>query len=212
MSLPGRGAPGSVLVTAFEPFGGARINASAQLASALGERDVRFDVHILPVVAGSAENRAKSVFLARPDSYRWVVSLGEAGPEPEVRLEWIAVNWDDFRIPDNAGQTIPGARIIADGPAGLFSTFDLPGVAQTLEGLTAVPVRLSLSAGNFLCNRLAYSLLNEAWSVPYTFIHVPNLRPETGPDVFNDILDTLAAVCDELENQAESRSGGTLLR
>lgn len=211
MNRPAPGTPRSVLLTAFEPFGGAAINASAQLAEALAERDSRFDLHILPVVAGEAESMAKAAYAAGSSGYRWALSLGEAGPEPEVRLEWIAANWDDFRIPDNAGQTISGARIVADGPAAWFATFDLPGIARSLVDSTPLPVRLSLAAGNFLCNRLAYSLLHERWPVPYTFVHVPSLRPNQGPDRFGELLETMAVVCNELENQVEGQPGGTLL-
>jgi len=201
-----------VLLTAFEPFGGAPINTSAELAQTLAERDGRFDLHILPVVASDAESVAKAAYAAGASRYRWALSLGEAGPEPEVRLEWIAVNWDDYRIPDNAGQTIEGAQIVADGPAAWFATFDLPGIASALADSTPLPVRLSLSAGNFLCNRLAYSLLHERWPVPYTFIHVPSLRPGHGAERFGELLETLVVVCNELENRADSHSGGTLLR
>jgi pyrrolidone-carboxylate peptidase len=59
---------------------------------------------VLPVIRGEAEDAALRALRAMADDDNrpgFMISLGEA-PCAEVRLEKVAINWDDFRIPDNA--------------------------------------------------------------------------------------------------------------
>ena len=111
-----------------------------------------------------------------------MVSLGEAGPERVVRLEKVAVNWDDFRIRDNGGGQPRDAAIRAGGADARFATLPVGRIARDLEGRTPLPVQVSLTAGAFVCNHLSYAMLEAMASgdipaVPYLFIHVPSWRP-----------------------------------
>ncbi len=198
--------PPSVLITAFEPFGGSSVNASSLVAQELARRDGRYAVRELPVVAGVAEAAAFAAWDESPH-FRWAASLGEASSEPVVRLEWIAVNWDDFRILDNAGNLHDGRKIRQDGPPALVSTFDLPAVAQTLSGQTPLPVIVSTSAGNFLCNRLSFQMLNHGRVAPYAFVHVPCWRPDNGAALFEDLVATVARVFETFDRIARDSEG-----
>jgi len=202
-----------ILLAAFEPFGGAAVNASLLVARRLIEDDPALGLIALPVARGQAERvllgaLAECARAETPPPPTVVLALGEARGATDVRLEKVAVNWDDFRIPDNAGSQPRDQPIRADGPAAYFATLPVSQVAARLAGKTPVPVVVSLSAGSFVCNHLAYAVLDAlatnalGLSVPppvFGFIHVPAARPEdTGSGVpsLDDIAATVRAVVD----------------
>lgn len=199
--------PAFFLLAAFEPFNGAAVNASLEVAHRLAENDPALDLVVLPVVRGEAERVLLGALAGRSENNgtaapRLVIALGEAGNSAEVRLEKVAVNWDDFRIPDNAGNQPRDEAIVSDGPAAYFATLPVARIAADLAGQTPVPVVVSLSAGSFVCNHFAYAVLHAlATKKPATgtplppafgFIHVPALRPETERDA-SLTLDAIAA-------------------
>ena len=196
-----------ILLTAFEPFGSAHVNASQEAARLLAEADPRLVCITLPVVRGEAERIALAALndlTAAGTPPALMISLGEAGPEPLfVRLEKVAINWDDFRIPDNAGDQPRDTAIAPDGPAAYFSTVPVAQVAEALRGKTPIPVRVSLSAGAYLCNHLAYSALHALAAqgppvCPYLFVHIPAWRPESDLSLeaiaatVRDVIDAIA--------------------
>jgi pyroglutamyl-peptidase len=181
----------AILITAFEPFGGATVNTSWEVAQLLAAQDSRIHVVQLPVVRGAAEEKAlAAVKSLAPTLY---LALGEAGAEPVVRLEKVAVNWDDFRIPDNAGNQPRNAAIRTGAPDAYFATLPVAAIAEALRDKTPLPVVVSLSAGAFLCNHLAYAVLDAGVACPFAFVHVPN---ERDPARWGAIVQTVAALCD----------------
>lgn len=168
-----------VLITAFEPFGGERINPTMLLLHKLAAPEgIELDRLVLPVEFGRAEARALEHLSAHPADC--VVSLGQAGGRSAITIERIAINLDDASIPDNAGFQPHDQPIRSDGPAAYFST--LP-VRKMLDCLVRSGARgaLSLSAGAFVCNHLMYSLLDQfsGTGVRSGFIHVPYLPEQT---------------------------------
>jgi len=203
-------SPLPILLTAFEPFGGSTMNASLETARNVSAMVPGVEVLELPVVSGLAET---SVFdrLADPRASQpsAMISLGEAGPEPVVRLEWVYVNFDDFRIPDNAGLVRKASRIEATGPAAYFAGIDLPGIVEEIGGRCPLPVVLSLSAGAFLCNHLAYAVSHRNPAIPYAFVHVPAWRPEESGFLLRDLVGTVAEILAAIRMRL---SDDTLLR
>lgn len=182
-----------LLLTAFEPFGGATINASLEAARRLAEADDSLALAVLPVVRGEAERTALAALrrlIAAGGPPALVVSLGEAS-RPCVCPERFAVNWDDFPIPDNAGNQPRGEPIVPGGP----DRYALmpPGLFPE-AGATPVPVAVSEDAGTFLCNHVAYCLAHVLDpALPYAFFHVPAARP--GDTITADaIAETLRAL------------------
>jgi pyroglutamyl-peptidase len=172
-----------VLVTGFEPFGGMSRNVSIEAARALDGRSLagaRRVARELPVVWP----RAREVLSAALDELRpaAVVSFGihaeNGGP---FRIEELAANQLDFRIPDNAGAVLTGV-IEADGPRERRASIDplALGSALLARGLT---VRLSRDAGRYLCNATYYALLGRAPRA--AFIHVP---PRNEGEPLDDII------------------------
>ena len=181
--------PPTILLSAFEPFGGAPVNASQEVARRLSGIHVPFgagetatiETLLLPVTIGDAEQTVFDRLRNGPRPLAYL-ALGEAGPERVVRLEKVYINWDDFRIPDNNGNQPRDQSIVPGGPTAYFDTLDFARTNWALEGDIPVRTDLSLSAGAFLCNHLAYCVghyfaQNPPAAIPFGFVHVPSWRP-----------------------------------
>jgi pyroglutamyl-peptidase len=166
-----------ILLSGFEPFGTFSVNPSQKLVESLLESpppELELGGIILPV----RYNEAPRLLLDKirtfePDA---VVSFGVAGGSDELRLERVAVNWDESSVPDDRGDAPRGRTILAGGPAGIFSTLPLGSLLEGLEGQN-LPARISQSAGNYLCNHLMYRTLlglqASSPPLPYGFVHIP---------------------------------------
>ena len=110
-----------------------------------------------------------------------VIMLGEAGGRYRVNPERIAINIDDFRIPDNAGNQPKDEPIIDGGPAAYFSTLPIRGITDRIVK-AHIPAAISNSAGSYLCNRLFFSVMHainvEGWATRAGFIHLPYLHDQ----------------------------------
>jgi len=166
----------AALVTGFEPYGGMRINPSAEVANVLDGTEVAgvpVVGHVLPVsFALLRENIGKILSDLEP---RIVVNLGLAPGVPTIRLERFAVNLADFEIPDNAGELLRDAPLDAASPLAFPSRLPLRAIERALLD-AGIPAQLSNSAGTFLCNATMYTVLRESGigkTVPCGFVHLP---------------------------------------
>lgn len=171
-----------LLLTAFEPFGGEGLNPSLETARQMSKIDFR---DALVRVAELPVDRYRAVAIAlelirgeRPDI---VIMLGEAGARYRVTPERVAINIDDFRIPDNAGNQPKDEPIIEGGPVGYFSTLPIRAITDRINK-AHIPAAISNSAGAHLCNRLFYSVLHtisvDGLPTKAGFIHVPYLHDQ----------------------------------
>ncbi|WP_330341943.1 pyroglutamyl-peptidase I [Streptomyces sp. NBC_00557] len=166
-----------VLVTGFAPFDGQKVNPSWQAASLVAaEPPAGFTVTAaeLPCVFGqSIQALRDAVRAAEPDL---ILCLGQAGGRPGVTVERVAVNVDDARIPDNAGNQPVDEPVVPGGPAAYFSTLPVKACVAALRA-AGVPAAVSNTAGTFVCNHVAYGLGHLiATELPHTrggFVHVP---------------------------------------
>ena len=165
-----------ILVTGFEPFGGESRNPSAEVVERLPDHIAGAEIVklLLPTVRYEAPRKvARAVEEHRPDV---VLSIGQAGGRAAVSVERVAVNLDDFRIPDNAGNQPVDEAVVPGGPDGYLT--DLP-VKAMVEAIRAagVPAEVSLSAGTFVCNHVLYAVRHFLeHHFPDTrngFIHIP---------------------------------------
>ena len=197
-----------ILLTAFDPFGGERINPAQEVAAALPERIGGAEIVKLwiPTVFGKAsEMITRAMDELRPDA---VISLGQAGGRKAVTPERIAINWMDARIPDNAGHQPKEQFIEAGGPDGCFSTLPVEAMAAAIREI-GLPGEISLSAGSFVCNEVMYRVLRHAaMAMPDThcgFIHIPFLPEQVRekPDMpclsLEDMVRALTAALEVVE-------------
>jgi pyroglutamyl-peptidase len=179
-----------MMVTAFEAFDGQTINPSLEAARAISR--VEFPGASISVVELPVERfRAIEIALENLRSLRpqAVIMLGEAGGRFRITPERVAINIDDFRIPDNAGNQPAGEPIIEGGPVGYFSTLPIRAITDSLLK-ARIPAAISNSAGAYLCNRLFFSVMHfiasERLAARAGFIHVPYLHEQAmskRPDV-----------------------------
>ena len=165
-----------MLLTAFEPFGGQRVNASKLAAEGLDGRVIgghRVVVVILPCVFGEAIAVLKrSIRRVQPDL---VIASGEAGGRAAITLERVAINVDDATIADNAGARPVDRAIAAGGPVGYWSTLPIKAIVSALKR-SRIPAAVSQTAGTFVCNHVFYGLMQvvaRRRGLRAGFVHVP---------------------------------------
>ena len=169
------------LVTGFEPFGGADVNASQRLVDALAAEPpagVELATAVLPVSWAHAANELElALELAQP---QLVVCFGQADGRAQVEVERFALNLDDGT--DDAGET-RRAEIVAGGPVAYRSALPVDAIVEALRA-AGIPATASRDAGGYLCNHVFYALMSVLGGqdgVRGGFVHVP-LLPEQALD------------------------------
>ena len=169
-----------LLITGFDPFGGAEVNPSWQAVRRLPDRVGDFVLCKLeiPTVFG----KATRVVLEKAAEFSpdVILCVGQAGGRAAVTPERIGVNIRDGRIADNEGNQPRGEFVAPDGPAAYFATVPVLAMAEAIEA-GGISATVSNSAGAFVCNDTLYGLLHAfaGTEVRCGFIHVPYL-PEQG--------------------------------
>src|SRR5262249_5857071 len=142
-------------------------------------RDAAIRVIELPVDRHRAVELAVSSIKAEQPAI--VIMLGEAGGRCRVTPERIAINVDDFRIPDNVGNQPKDESIIEGGPAPYFPTPPIRAIVDRINK-PHIPAGVSNTAGTYLCNRVFYSVMHtisaEGLTARAGFIHVPYLHDQ----------------------------------
>lgn len=167
----------TVLMTAFEPFGGESINPSWEAVRSFDGKEIggaRIVVRQLPVVfARCGEVLIQALEEIRPDR---VLCVGQAGGRSDITVERVAINVNDARIPDNDQQQPIDEPIVAEGPAAYFSTLPIKAMVAALREV-GVPASVSQTAGTFTCNNVMYQLLHWLQRSGSTarggFVHIP---------------------------------------
>ena len=167
-----------ILVTGFEPFGGEDRNPSAEVVEKLPDKISGAEIVklIIPVVREKSSTEIKkAVEKFSPDM---ILSIGQAGGRSAISVERVAVNLDDYRIPDNEGNQPVEEPVVPGGPDGYFCTVPAKQMVKAISE-AGVPAQESLSAGTFVCNHVMYRtlhLLNTCYpDKTFGFIHIPYL-------------------------------------
>ena len=169
-----------LLITGFDPFGGAAVNPSWMAVQGLPDQVGEFVLCKLEIP--TVFDLATRTVLAKAAEFSpdVILCVGQAGGRSAVTPERIGVNIRDARIADNAGNQPHGEFVAADGPAAYFSTVPVEKMAQAIQN-AGIEATVSNSAGAFVCNDTLYGLLHHfaGTAVKVGFIHVPYV-PEQG--------------------------------
>ena len=164
-----------VLVTGFEPFGGATFNPALEAVRRLPATIEGAEVVTvqIPVVFGKDAAAVEAAIDAeRPDL---VLCVGQAGGRSHITPEFVGINYANARIPDNEGNQ-PVGRLEADGPDAYFATLPVFAMVDAARA-AGVPAAVSYTAGTFCCNEVLYELLHclatRHPGVRGGFVHVP---------------------------------------
>jgi pyroglutamyl-peptidase len=172
-----------LLLTGYEPFDGAAVNPSGEVARRLDGTRIGTAMvvgRVLPVSFDRVPRLlAELIETTRPNA---LLGMGLATGEATIRLEQFAINRAHSERADNDG-TAPTERALdPDGPAARIATLPLGPIVTELRA-AGVPARLSFHAGTHCCNLWLYHALGalerRGHSAPCAFIHLPCLPEQT---------------------------------
>jgi pyroglutamyl-peptidase len=165
-----------ILLTGFEPFHKSKLNPSQEIIRRISHRSL-VAKEVLPVTFGEASQ--KLISLINQHKPTVVISLGQAEGRKEITPERIAVNIDDARIPDNAGNSPKERAIVAGGPDAYFTTLPIKNLVEKLNE-NRIPASISLSAGTFVCNHIFYAMQHHCGgkAIKSGFIHLPLMNEQ----------------------------------
>lgn len=165
-----------ILLTAFDPFGGEKVNPALEAVKLVPKSIVGADVtklEVPTVFRASIDAVARAIEETGPDA---VLMIGQAGGRADMTPERVAINIDDARIPDNQGNQPIDAPIEATGSPAYFSTLPVKAMVEAMRQ-TGLPASVSNTAGTFVCNHLMYGVLHLLTTrypkVRGGFMHVP---------------------------------------
>ena len=164
-----------VLVSGFEPFGGAKLNPSELLVAELKRIDFE-NLELSTIILPVEFDRASEILLRtiRKEKPAVVIAFGQAEGRTAINPEKVAINLDDARIPDNSGDQRKNTIIDKSGDDGYFSTLPIEKMVETMNA-GGYPAEISLSAGAFVCNHIFYVLQKELQGsgIRSGFVHLP---------------------------------------
>lgn len=208
---------GTVLLTGFDPFGGASVNPSWLAVRALhGERllDHAVVAAQLPTVFGESLRCLTALLdVHRP---ALVICVGQAGGRGAISLERVAINVDDAPIADNAGGQPIDTPVRPGAPAAYFTGLPIKAMLAELRA-AGIAAEVSQTAGTFVCNHVFYGLMRTLATrrtLRHTrggFVHVPWLPEQGAPHMaLDDIVRglRLAVQCALRVRQDEALSAG----
>ena len=169
----------NILVTGFGPFGGEPVNPALEAIKKLEGRTIENHTVVtreLPVIRFQAIEAI--IQHIRQTDPILVLAVGQAGGRLEITPERVAVNVDDFRIPDNGGLQPVDEPIVAGAPAAYWSTLPIKSMVAAMRE-AGIPASVSNSAGTFVCNHLFYGLMHHlaqsGGKIRGGFLHIPYL-------------------------------------
>ena len=194
-----------ILVTAFGSFPGASVNPTMAITAALKKRGaalrragIVLETAVLPVeFAGTCERLEELLARVRPDA---VLHLGLAGRRKAVSVEMRALNRLTILHPDAARQFSTTMQVETGGPPVRRSRFAARQLVRAISAAGA-PARLSIDAGDYLCNQVLYLSL-ALHSGPCGFIHVPKpcrMQAPGGRKTASEKRPGLASLCRAIE-------------
>ena len=195
-----------ILITAFEAFGSYSHNPCTDIANEVdGFTDATnsyFIKHkIVPVSRfRSITEVCETVEKMEPDV---LIMLGVAENKCKITPEKLAINHDDFKIPDNDGNQPAEEFIIPSAPLSYFTSLPIKSMVSQIEA-RGIPAEISYSAGTYVCNHLYFGVLHhiekQKLDLKTCFVHIPfprefGLEYNNNP-CFSDILDAVLLICD----------------
>ena len=160
-----------ILITAFEPFGGAESNITQSILFLLPDSIADWAVEkvCLPVSFKRAPIVLREAIMTySPDL---VIMLGLCPAGENIRLERFAINMMDSTKSDNDGYIPNEETIYAHQPLALQTPLSVKALAMSCAE-TGLPVVVSNSAGLYVCNRVYYEALHLQQRA--IFVHMPN--------------------------------------
>lgn len=193
-----------ILITAFEPFGGEKVNPALEamklLPDKIGEAQI-LKLELPTVFKKSIEKVWQHIDEYEPDI---VISLGQAGGRACISIERVAINIDDTTMADNEGNMPVDQPIFKDGENAYFSNLPIKNMVEDIKK-AGIPANISNTAGTYVCNHVMYGILykihKERLNIKAGFIHVPFIpeqvvnKPEKPSMSLENIVKAVEIAC-----------------
>lgn len=168
-----------VLITGFEPFGEYSENSSWEVARKVascvivGAEVVAERLPVSFVRAGAVLRSA--IDLHTPDL---LIMLGQSAVADRIKLERVALNMMDSEKGDNDGAKPDEEPIYEGEESALFTSLPIKRLRLAIKA-QGIAVKISNSAGLYVCNRIYYEALRlcKERAMQAIFVHLP-LREE----------------------------------
>jgi len=167
-----------LLVTGFDPFGGETTNPAIEAVKQLPDKIAGADIVKLevPTEFNRCAEVVRAAILAEQPNV--VLSIGQAGRRAALTPELVAINLNDGRIPDNAGQQPVDQPIQPAGAAAYFTQLPIKAMVRAIQ-TAGLPGQVSTTAGTYVCNHLMYQVqylrATEFPTLRAGFMHIPFL-------------------------------------
>ncbi len=172
----------NILLTCFEPFGGAETNISQLVAEGI-EADGLIKC-CLPV----SFRRAPQVLRESIERYQpqFILSLGQCAEGEKIRLERFAINMMDSAKGDNDGYCPDEQTIVDNAPLALRTCMNIKQLHTECVD-AGLPVIISNSAGLYVCNRIYWEAL--CYTPMALFVHIPkNMNKSVARQTIKQII------------------------
>lgn len=165
-----------VLITGFEAYWDYPENSSWMVAERVADHGVE-DVDIVVEQIPVSLSRVASVFRLAVEKHNpdLIIMLGQSGGSDRVKLERVALNLMDAKMPDNDGYIPNEESIQSNTPAALLTNLPIKDLRMIIEE-EGIAVKISNSCGLYVCNRLYYESLmvcRERYPIGAVFVHLP---------------------------------------
>lgn len=198
-----------VLVTGFEPFGEYSENSSwevAQKVASYGIEGAEVVAERLPVsFARAGEILRSAIDLHTPDL---LIMLGQSAVADRIKLERVALNMMDSKLPDNDGYIPNEEPITIETPAALFTNTPIKSLRAAIEE-QGISVKISNSCGLYVCNRLYYEalMLCKKCHMKSICIHLPfyegqpSAKPNRPTMPLNDMVKAIQTIIEKTNDK-----------
>ncbi|MBU6454164.1 MAG: pyroglutamyl-peptidase I [Cyanobacteria bacterium REEB67] len=184
--------PVTVLLTGFDAFAGEKHNPSQVLVESFPDilkgkargpsrsaKEIHIRKQVLPTAGAKGWKILKKAMdeaVKQAEGPVLIVMLGLAANREQLSLERFAMNFRDYRLPDNNKELRQEETIEPKAPQLLRSHLNLPQLQEVLLK-AGYPSEVSNHAGTFICNELYFRALNYKRDVhaieSVLFVHLP---------------------------------------
>ncbi len=170
-----------ILITGFDPFGDETINPAYEAVKLLPDKIKGAKIYKLEIPTVMNKSIEKTIEKIKEIEPNIVINVGQAGGRYYITPEKVAINLNDFRIPDNEGNQISDQQIYEDGETAYFTTLPVKAMVKKMKEAN-IPATLSYTAGSFICNHVMYGILyyvnKNNLNIKSGFIHIPYMTEQ----------------------------------
>lgn len=191
-----------ILLTGFEPYWEYPENSSWVVAEEVATRGVvGVDIVIEQVPVSFSRVHVALREAVEKHSPDMLIMLGQSGGSEKVKLERVALNMMDSKLPDNDGYIPNEEPITIETPAALFTNTPIKSLRDAIAE-QGISVKISNSCGLYVCNRLYYEalMLCKKCHMKSIFIHLPfyegqpSAKPNKPTMPLNDMIKAIQTI------------------